>query len=96
MVKQTIDNAPMDFVPMPKSATRFGMDWLKYRLMKYPHVFVVFWPVPLIAIVGLYSLFNVRRSLANGTYVPNVVRNHYHIVRSTDYDATATPARYRN
>jgi len=89
-------NSAMDFVPEPEAAKKFGIKWIKYRLMKYPHVFFIFWPVPFIIPALIHKAIYYRRATADGTYVPNVVRNAYHICRSDDYAAKMMPSRYRN
>lgn len=87
----------MDFVPQPEDAKKFpSIRWLKWHLYKYPHVFIVFSPVPYIIYKYTEIFFTYKRAYANGTYVPNAVKNRYAICRSDDWLAQTTPSRYKN
>lgn len=87
----------MDFVPQPEEAKKFpSMKWLKWHMYKYPYVFVVFAPVPFIIYKGIAVFFTYKRCYANGTYVPNVVKQRYAICRPDDWMAVTTPKRYTN
>lgn len=87
----------MDFVPQPKEAKKFGsIKWLKWHLYKYPYVFIVFSPAPYIIYKSIETFIVYNRAYANGTYVPNVVKNRYAICRSDDWLAKNSPSRYTN
>lgn len=87
----------MEFVPQPEEAKKFGsMKWLKWHLFKYPHVFIVFSPVPVIIYRFIHNKLYLSRGMRDGTYVPNVIFNRYAIARSDDWLAENTPKRYHN
>lgn len=87
----------MDFVPQPEDAKKVGsIKWFKWHMYKYPYVFIVFSPVPYIIYKSIETYFTYKRAYADGTYVPNVVKNRYAICRPDDFVALNTPSRYKN
>lgn len=87
----------MDFTPQPKEAKKFGtVKWFKWHMCKYPHVFMMAAAAPILVYKFIEMNVRYNRELAAGTYVPNVVRNRYAIVRPSDFLAENTPKRYTN
>lgn len=86
----------MDFIPRPDSTKKFGVKWIKWHIMKYPHIAMICVPVPFIIYKGIAVMTRIDRELKEGKYVPNVVMNRYAVCRPDDYLAVMTPSRYRN
>lgn len=86
----------MDFIPRPEETKKFGIKWIKWNILKYPHIFLISLNVPFIIYVSTKLTINVHRGLNDGTYVPNVIMNRYAICRPDDYSAQITPKRYLN
>lgn len=86
----------MDFMPQPDEAKKFGVKWVKWHIMKYPHIFMICLPVPFAIYKASEVIYRCNRDLKNGKYAPNVVMNNYTICRPSDYLAKITPTRYQN
>lgn len=87
----------MDFVPQPEAAKKFpSMAWFKWHIYKYPNVFIIALPVPIIVYRLIEAKIRLSRGLADGTYVPNIMHNKYVVCRSDDWMAQNTPDRYKN
>lgn len=85
----------MDFVNQPEDAKKFGsIKWLKWNLVKNPHIFVISSIVPFMLAKAIHVFVTLDRDINNGTYVPNVVMNRYAICRPDDWMAQNTPKRY--
>lgn len=87
----------MDFIPQPEDAKKFGsMKWLKWHIYKYPNVFLMCLPVPVLIYKAFEVGFRYQRTFNDGTYVPYVIQNRYSVCRSDDWMAQNTPKRYLN
>lgn len=87
----------MDFVPQPEGAKKFpSIMWFKWHIYKYPNIFIIALPVPVIIYNLAKAKIRMDRELLTGEYVPNVLQNKYAICRSDDWMAQNTPKKYTN
>lgn len=86
----------MEFTEEPLEAKRFGINWIKYRIIKYPQIAIIAAWVPFVVwgYVRLHS--RLYRDTNAGIYVPNVFRNRYIVVRPDSWLLETTPERFRN
>lgn len=86
----------MDFMPQPDEAKKFGTKWIKWHIMKYPHLFMIGITIPFLVYKIGEVTFRLNKDIYTGKYVPNVIMNRYAICRPDDFLAKSTPTRYRN
>lgn len=93
---ETQRNIDMEFTEEPLEAKKFGIKWIKYRIVKYPQVFIVVSWIPFVT-YGYFKLHSkIYRETNSGEYVPNVMRNRYLVVRPDSWLLDTTPVRYRS
>ena len=89
-------NVNVEFQETPESAKKFGVKWLKWNIIKYPHISLIVALTPLTLATFAYRVISIKRATNNGEFVPNVLLHTYQVVRPDSWWVEQTPKRYRN